>query len=57
MEPTYPGDQALLPLGHGVIHRLPPCQELQQHDAEAVHVALLRQLARHGVPDKHTNTH
>jgi hypothetical protein len=50
---TYPGDQALLPFGHGVIHGLPPGQELQEHDTEAVDVALLRQLARHRVPEEH----
>jgi hypothetical protein len=50
-EPAYPGDQALLPLGHGVIHGFPPGQELKEHDAEAVDVALLRQLACHRVPD------
>jgi len=53
-EGTYPGDQALLPLGHGVIHGLPPCQKLKEHDAEAVHVALLRQLPRHRVTGQST---
>lgn len=50
----YPGNQALLPLGHGVIHRLPPSQKLKKDNTEAINIALLGQLSRHCIPDIHS---
>lgn len=44
-----PGDEALLAFGHGMVDGLPPREEFEQHHSEAVDVALLGDLAGHGV--------
>jgi hypothetical protein len=41
--------QVLLPAGPALVHGLPPRQDLQEDDAEAVHVALRGQVAREDV--------
>jgi hypothetical protein len=46
---TYPHHQALLALGAAGAHRLPPGEELEEDDAESIHVHLVADLAVHEV--------